>query len=67
MQLITQPDLEQVSRLPKSERHIVAFDDDVVVYRAYRPELVILPPHMVILLDNLSSIASVGLSRISCG
>jgi hypothetical protein len=39
MQLITQPDLEQVSHLPKSERHIVAFDDDVVVYRAYRPAI----------------------------
>ncbi len=37
MQLVTKPDLEQVNRLPKSGRHIVAFDDEsVVVYQAYR-------------------------------
>lgn len=34
---MTKPDLEQVNRLPKSGRHIVAFDDEsVVVYQAYR-------------------------------
>ena len=39
MQVITELDLEQVSRLPKIDRHIVTFNDDVVVYRAYRPAI----------------------------
>ena len=40
MQLVTEPDLEQVKRLPKSGRHIVPFDDEsVVVYQVYRPAI----------------------------
>jgi hypothetical protein len=40
MQLVTEPDLGQVSRLPKSGRHIVAFDNEsIVVYQAYRPAI----------------------------
>ncbi|HCF28189.1 MAG TPA: DUF4291 domain-containing protein [Cyanobacteria bacterium UBA11049] len=41
MQLVTEPYLEQVNRLPKSGRHIVAqFDEEsVVVYQAYRPAI----------------------------
>ena len=38
MQLVIEPYLEQVSRLPKSGRRIIAqFDEEsVVVYQAYR-------------------------------
>lgn len=41
MQLVTESYLEQVSRLPKSGRHIIAqYDDEsVVVYQAYRPAI----------------------------
>ncbi len=37
---MTEPDLGQVSRLPKSGRHIVAFDNEsIFVYQAYRPAI----------------------------
>lgn len=41
MQLVTEPYLKQVNRLPKSGRHIVAqFDEEsVVVYQAYCPAI----------------------------
>ncbi|MBW4566772.1 MAG: DUF4291 domain-containing protein [Tolypothrix carrinoi HA7290-LM1] len=41
MQLATEAYLTQVSRLPKTGRHIIAQYDDhsIVVYQAYRPEI----------------------------
>ncbi|MGI2908277.1 DUF4291 domain-containing protein [Tolypothrix sp. VBCCA 56010] len=41
MQLVTEPYLTQVARLPKTGRHIIAQYDDhsIVVYQAYRPEI----------------------------
>lgn len=41
MRLVTEPYLSQVSRLPKTGRHIVAQYDDqsVIVYQAYRPAI----------------------------
>ncbi|MCV3215952.1 DUF4291 family protein [Plectonema radiosum NIES-515] len=41
MQLVTEPYLTQVDRLPKTGRHIIAQYDDhsIVVYQAYRPEI----------------------------
>lgn len=41
MQLVTEPYLTQVARLPKTGRHIIAQYDDhsIVVYQAYRQEI----------------------------
>ena len=51
MQLVTTTYTEQVTRLPKNGRQIVAqFDDEgIVVYQAYRPAIGDLPPNMGIL------------------
>ena len=41
MKLVTEPYLTQVSRWPKTGRHILAQynDESIIVYQAYRPEI----------------------------